>query len=92
MTAKGEWSFLCGGSPGKTYNNNVLDDPTKNTYSHKCTRKKNWVKRGSKVSVIKEQGVVSQTYHMHAYKCIFSNKILKGKSGTIYKTTLSCKY
>lgn len=79
MTAKGEWSFLCGGSPGKTYNNNVLDDPTKNTYSQKCTRKKNWVKRGSNVSVIKEQGVVSQTYYMHAYKCIFSNKILKGK-------------
>ena len=28
--------------------------------------KKNWVKMGGKVSVIKEQGVVSQTYYMHA--------------------------
>lgn len=43
--------------------------------------KKNWVKMGGKVSVIKEQSVVSQTYYMHArYSQIKYSRETKGLS------------
>lgn len=43
--------------------------------------KKNWVNRGGKVPVIKEHGVVSQTYYMHArYSQIKYSRETKGLS------------